>query len=303
MRVGRSTLARSERPLASAAAFAADLQGQIAERFGLSASIGVGPNKLIAKMAAGWSKPRGLTAMGVEDYQRAFWPRPARDLWGVGPQLEARLRALGIATVGDLAHAGDAGLESSFGIIGPQLARAARGEDETPLVPYHEGVEPKSMGHEVTLPEDSQDASALEATLLRLCDQVARRLRTEGYVGRTVCLKIRNHRFETRMRQTALAGFTDAHDRIFAAARALWQAQWRGEPLRLIGVTVAGLAPRPDPVQDELFASDSRAAELRRALDRLRDRLGEGTLVPAGSLARRRRLRHVPFGALRGRRP
>jgi DNA polymerase-4 len=284
--------------LAGAAAVAADIQRAIAERFHLGASIGVGPNKLVAKMAAGLEKPRGLTALDEAAFRRAFWPREAQEMWGVGPKLAGRMRSLGIRTVGDLARAPVPALQAAFGIVGPALREAAWGRDDTPLVPYHQGVDPKSMGHEVTLPADSAEPAFLEGILLRLSDQVARRLRSGGFLGRTVTLKLRDHRFVTITRQRALEGFTADHRLIFETARALWRAHWRGGPVRLLGVSVCALARRANGPQVELFEGDRRDCRLTEALDRLRDRLGEAALVPAGSLARRRSLRHVPFGAL-----
>jgi DNA polymerase-4 len=273
-----------------------DLQRRIEERFGLTASIGIGPSKLVAKMAAGLEKPKGLTVLDEEGFRRAFWPTEVRTMWGVGPKLSERMGTIGIATVGDLAHAPAQALEAVFGIIGPQLKEAAWGRDETPLVPYHQGVEAKSMGHEVTLPEDCDDPSYLEGTLLRLSDQVARRLRTEGYLGRTVAVKLRDKRFTTRIRQRVLPDFTADHLPVFDTARALWRENWNGEPLRLVGVTVSSLARARSGDQTELFAPDRRADRLRVAMDKVRDKLGEASLVPAGTLTHRRRLGHVPFG-------
>ena len=282
---------------------AREIQRSIAERFDLGASIGIGPNKLIAKMASGVHKPRGLTPFDPEAYCAHFWPQPVQELWGVGPQLAVRMRSLGITTVGELAHAPAEILEGAFGVIGPQLRDAARGHDETPLIPYHQGVPAKSMGHEVTLSRDSADRERLLGIVLRLSDQVARRLRTEGYVGRVVALKWRNHRFETRIRQRALDEHTDDHARVFAVARALFEALWDGNPVRLLGVSVSSLE-RSASVQAELFEQGRRTHDLRRALDRVRDKLGEASVVPAGSLVHRRSLGHVPFGAIgNGRRP
>ena len=282
------------------AAVAGEIQQAVAGRFGLGASIGVGPNKLIAKMAAGANKPRGLTVMDEARFREAFWPAEAQALWGVGPKLAERMRSLGILTVGDLAHAPTELLQSAFGIIGPQLREAARGRDETPMIPWHQGIDAKSMGHEVTLPEDCADPAFLEGTLLRLSDQVARRLRGEGYVGRVAALKLRDHRFQTLIRQRALPLATDDHHVLFETVRALWERNWNGGPLRLLGVTMASLS-RAGPDQAELFTVDRRNDLLTRALDRVRDKLGEASVVPLGSLAHRRSLGHVPFGALSSR--
>jgi DNA polymerase-4 len=209
------------------------------------------------------------------------------------------MRSLGITTVGELARAPDPLLKGAFGIIGPQLREAAWGRDDTPLVPYHEGVDAKSMGHEVTLPEDCADPRFLAGTLLRLSDQVTRRLRGDGYVGRVVALKLRNRRFETVIRQRAIARHTDDHRRVFEVARELLELNWNGEPLRLIGVSVSGLARRGGAAQVEMFEERTRRLRLREAMDSVRDRWGEAMLVPAGSLTHRRELGHVPFGAAR----
>lgn len=280
---------------------ARDIQRAIDERFGLGASIGVGPNKLIAKMAAGVAKPRGLTALDEPAFREHFGPQDVQSLWGVGPRLAVRMRSLGIMTVGDLARAPIEMLEVAFGIIGPQMREAAQGHDDTPLVPYHRGVDAKSMGHEVTLPADSGDPAFLEGTLLRLSDQVARRMRGDGYLGRTVALKLRTRRFETFMRQRALDGHTDDHRALFACARDLLHALWRGGPLRLLGVSMSGLVKRSPASQAELFEGDARARRLVETLDRVRDRHGEASVVPLGSLRHRRGRAHVPFGALSGR--
>jgi DNA polymerase IV len=294
LRGSRDSLAEGER-------LARVLQREIDTRFGLGASIGVGPNKLIAKMASGVNKPRGLTVLDEPRFQDTFWPRDVQELWGVGPKLAERMRSLGITTVGGLAHAPLPLLRGNFGVTGEHLREAAWGHDGTPLVPYHEGVDPKSMGHEITLPEDCDEAEWLEGTLLRLADQVGRRLRGEGFVGEVVTLKLRDHRFHTITRQRALNGATDDHTRIFEVARALLRANWAGTPVRLIGVSVGALAPAPDASQGELFATDDRSRRLRETLDRVRDKLGEASVVPAGSLQHRRSLGHVPFGAVRGK--
>src|SRR2546422_5699160 len=239
--------------------------------------------------------------MDEQAFRNEFWPREVQKLWGVGPKLATRMRSLGISTVGDLAHAPDPVLKQAFGIIGPQLKDAAWGRDDTPLVPFYQGVDAKSMGHEVTLPEDCSDTGFLEGTLLRLSDQVSRRLRSEGYVSRVVSVKIRNLRFETFIRQRALGEFTDDHGLIYRVARGLLEENWKGEPLRLLGVCASGLAKSESAVQHSLFQRFERDACCRQAIDRIRDRLGEVSLVPAGSLTHRRDLSHVPFGTLSSR--
>ena len=289
--------------LERATGIARRIQEAIDQRFHLGATIGVGPNKLIAKMASGVRKPRGITSFDVESFQRHFWPLGVQELWGVGPQIATRMRSLGIQTVGDLAHAPVETLKGAFGIIGPQMREAAHGHDDTPLVPYHQGVDPKSMGHEVTLPADCSDPVYLEGTLLRLSDQVARRLRGEGFVGRTVALKLRNSRFVTRLKQITLPHYTADHRLIFETAIQLLREVWKGDAVRLIGVSLSGLERLEQEGQAELFGAHDRQQRLRAAFDQVRDKLGEASLVPAGTLSYRSRLGHVPFGPIvsRGR--
>lgn len=274
-----------------------EIQERIAREHALGASIGIGPNKLIAKMASGVQKPKGLTALDEEGFRSLFWPRDVQALWGVGEKLAGHLNRLGIRTVGDLGRTPAHVLEQAFGVVGTHLLEAAWGRDRSPVVPYHEGVDPKSMGHEVTLADDSRDASYLEGILLRLSDQVARRLRGDGFAARTVTLKLRDFRFRTITRQRALASPVDDHRSLFEVARGLWRANWNGEPLRLLGVSASGLEKRGEGEQGELFAKDERSKALQEALDRVRDKLGEASVVPAGSLTHRREPGHVPFGA------
>jgi len=284
--------------LAWAEAVARGLQQDIFDTHHLGASIGIGPNKLIAKMASGVHKPKGITALSERTFRDTFWPLDVQELWGVGPKMSEHLKAMGMATVGALAHAQVSLMKQRFGVIGEHLIEAAWGRDRTPVIPYHQGVDPKSMGHEVTLPEDCRDPEFLEGTLLRLSDQVARRLRADGFKGRCVTVKLRDSRFHTITRQRALAAAIDHHIEIFENARALWREHWQGNPLRLLGVSVSMLE-HVEQSQLELFTRDEKSLALQAALDKVRDKLGEAAVVPAGSIAHRRTLGHVPFGAVK----
>ena len=220
-----------------------------------------------------------------------------QELWGVGPRLAERLRSMGLVAIGALARCPLGDLEQAFGVVGAHLHEAAWGRDASPIVPYHQGVDPKSMGHEVTLPEDCRDPEFLEGTLLRLSDQVARRLRGDGYLARTIVVKLRDQRFRTITRQRALATGVDDHRSLFEVACGLWRENWNGSPLRLLGVSASALEKQGEAEQIELFREGDRQKRLQGALDRLRDKLGEASVVPAGSLTHRRELGHVPFGA------
>ena len=253
------------------------------ERLGLSATVGIGPNKLIAKMASGLEKPQGLTQLDEPSFRARFWSQPTKVLWGIGEQTSIALERLGVVTIRDLAHFPEARLAGAFGVNGPRMKVAAWGQDLSPVVPYYEGVDARSMGHEFTLLNDLEDPDVLEGLLLRLADQVARRMRKEGYQGRIVVLKLRYADYETLLRQRALAGFTDDETVVGQVARRLFRENRGLKPVRLLGVTMAGLE-KPHAEQPGLFENDRRARALTRQVDVVRDRYGERAVLRAAAL-------------------
>ncbi len=270
--------------LDSAIPVAHAIQRAVARRVGLTATIGIASNKYIAKMASGVQKPRGLTVLTVERYRERFWPLGVKELWGIGEKTRGALEKLGIRTVGQLAKFPREFLTYHFGLNGESMQEAALGRDETPVVPYYEGIPVKSMGHEVTLAQDVADRDELLSTLLRLSDQVGRRLRADHYLGRVVSVKIRDARFRTVIRQRALPEVMDDEQQIFQTARLLLDEHWDGRPLRLIGVSVSGLVNAEGYYQQSLFAQDEHRRQMMEAVDELRDRFGEHALVKAGVL-------------------
>jgi len=268
----------------SAIPVARAIQRAVMRRTGLCATIGIAPNKYIAKMASGVQKPRGLTVLTVERYRATFWPRGVEELWGVGEKTREALAALGIRTAGQLAKFPRELLTYHFGLNGDHMRSAALGEDDSPVVPYYEGVPVKSMGHEVTLPEDVCDRDAIGSQLLRLSDMVGRRLRQDGYLCRIVAVKFRDARFRTTIRQRALPSLIDGEHAIYKTASALLDGNWDGKPLRLIGVSVSGLAAAAGLHQRSLFEEDEHRRKMVAVVDSLRDRFGDGALVKAGVL-------------------
>jgi DNA polymerase-4 len=273
-----------EATLNAAIPLAQAIQRAVHRRVGLTASIGIAPNKYVAKMGSGLRKPNGLTVLSVERFRSLFEAKPVSELWGIGEKTAASLAALGIRTVGQLARFPREFLTYHFGLNGDHMQDAARGEDESPVVPYYDGVPVKSMGHEYTLPEDLSDRERLGAHLLRLCDQVGRRLRVDGYLGRVIALKFRDARFKTLIRQRALAEVTDDETVIYRTASALLDEYWDGRALRLIGVSVSGLLSAQGFHQHDLFSSDEHRRKMTEAVDSLRDRFGDSALVRAGTL-------------------
>jgi len=264
------------------------IQRRLVRRLRLTASVGLGPNKLIAKMASKRQKPAGLTALDQQAFRRTFWPLPTQDLWGVGEKTSATLERMRIRTIGELAHTPRALLERVFGVVGGYLRAMSRGDDATPIIPYYEGVPVKSMGHEHTLSHDEDDPHRIESHLLRLTDQVARRLRTGGKLGRTVVLKLRFTNFRTITRQQTLPRPTATERVIFAAICDLLRKNLEGRSVRLIGVSVSSLVPAGGE-SGLLFPNDLRRQQMTRLVDDLRNRLGDDVLIRARVLGLRKR--------------
>lgn len=260
---------------------AASLQKEIHTRFNLPTSWGIASNKLVAKIATEVGKPHGLVVVPPGEEASFLADLPVRMLWGVGPKTQERLDEVGVRTIGDLARLPPELLTQRFGEHGLELASRARGEDFRPVV---EGHDPRSISAERTFPSDISDSVELHQQMLRLSEQVGRRLRKEARMGWTVKLKLRWPDFETITRQARLDQPTDRVREIFASALELLDRVWReGKPVRLIGVGVADLV---HPIRQlELFDHRwEREEKLQLALDRIRERYGPDAVRRAGGL-------------------
>jgi len=265
------------------------LKGDIRRELGLTASVGIGPNKLVAKMASEFQKPDGLTLITPGQLPGIFAPLAVDKLVGVGPRMRRNLRAMGIETVGDLARAPREVLEWRFGVMGRLLWRGAWGRDDSPVGRGGEDHEVKSFGHGLSLRGGTHDLEFLENTLLGLCEAVTRRMRREGYLGRTVDLRLRVGYAMGYARAKTLEEYTDLPSPVYAAARELLRREassglWT-EPVTTVGVSVTQLRRRHEGKQFTLWDYlDSREEKLTAALDALRDRYGEGVVTRASLL-------------------
>ncbi len=219
---------------------AREIKACILEETGLACSIGIAPNKLLAKLASDMDKPDGLTILSEQDVPSRVWPLPVRKLWGVGPKTEERLLALGVATIGDLAGLPLATLVARFGRAhGAYLHQAARGIDKSPLVTSRE---PKSFSRETTFQRDIRNPAVLAQVMARLVGDVAARLKRQGYRGRTVTVKLRYADFDTHLHAITLDRRSDDPAIIGQAARRCLARFPLEKRVRLIGVRVSGLA-------------------------------------------------------------
>jgi DNA polymerase-4 len=219
------------------------IQHQVHDEVGLSASLGVATNKLVAKVASDRDKPGGLTVVPPGEEASFLAPLPVRVLWGVGPVMARKLAALGVTTVGHLAALSEEELHQRFGQQGEAMALQARGIDRRPVVTEHKL---KSISQERTFSRDLVDAGALEQHLHRMSQKVAHQLKRRELAAGTVAIKLRYADFTTFTRQMTLAVPTDDADLIFQAARTLLdRARQRGRPIRLLGVAARRLSPPP----------------------------------------------------------
>lgn len=222
-----------------AAALAAALQRRIRRETGVSASIGVGPNKLVAKIATDVRKPAGLTVVRAEEAASFLAPMPARKIPGIGPKTEAALDAAGIRTCADVAAAPLPLLGAIVGSWAPSLQSHARGQDDSPVVADWER---KSIGSETTFLADEDDREAILRAFDELAGEAAAHLAQEKLLARTVTIKLRLSNFTTFTRARTLPGpFGDAAT-VREAARRLFLENDPGGPLRLVGVRLTGLA-------------------------------------------------------------
>jgi DNA polymerase-4 len=259
------------------------LQAGIRDELGLPSSIGIAPNKLVAKIATevgkkaakGDKPPFALTIVPSGKEAEFLSPLPADMLWGVGPKTSARLNELGIHTIGDIARWPEEELIRLFGENGREMAKHARGQDERPVVTEHET---KSVSQEVTFSRDVRDDQSLEKTLTDLSQEVGRRLRKNNLAGTTIKLKIRWPDFTTLTRQVTLTGTTNQGNEIAETALGLLRkVRKSGQAVRLIGVGVSGLG---EPMRQlELWGTDSeKERKLQAVVDELRKKFGDNAI-------------------------
>jgi DNA polymerase-4 len=258
------------------------IKATIRAEVGLTASVGVGTTKLVAKIASELRKPDGLVVVPPGGEAAFLAPLPISRLWGVGGKTAEALRDFGVVTIGDLAALPPDALVRRFGKHGASLVDRAHGRDPDPVAT---GDPAKSIGHEHTFDVDTADREVIERTLLGMADGVAWRLRASGLKAVTIALKLRDSSFTTITRQTGLDIPADLTEPIYEAAVGLLRRELHGQRIRLVGVTASNFRDRE---QLALFGEDDpRRRQAAEALDRIRRKYGEravtrGRLVRAG---------------------
>jgi len=268
--------------LGEPAAIASRIKDSIRVRTGLTASVGVASNKLVAKIASDLDKPDGLTVVPEERIREVLDPLSVRRLPGLGRKLGEKVEAAGLRTLGELRAASDAVLWPLFGRDTPRMRERAAGVDDRPVQP---DLEEKSLSAEDTFAQDVADPRRLDAQLCRLADLACQRLRARGLMAGRVGVKIRRHDFATFTRQRAIAPPTQEERTLRNVARELlsrWLGEHCGAKLRLLGVVLTELSPASQLGLFEGRAAEAqnpgRSASVDAAVDEVRARFGSGAL-------------------------
>jgi DNA polymerase-4 len=276
----------SRQLLGSAESIGAEIRRRIAAQTGLTASVGVAPNKLLAKIASDLNKPDGMCRIGADNARDILDELPIEKLFGIGPRTVPAVHAAGIRTFGDLRKAGDDVLRRLFGRHAASMRNRCSGIDDRPVLPDREE---KSISAEETFAVDLRAAAQLTVQLLRLADRAASRLRAHELAAGTVYVKIRRSDFTTFTRRRSLGPATQDTRVVSAAAKALleeWLAAQPHAAVRLLGVGVSDLRTLQ---QADLFdGGHAQGSRLDIAVDGIRGRFGEGLLTRASLLSRTR---------------
>ncbi len=252
-------------------------------QLGLTCSAGIAPNKLLAKLASDMQKPDGKVEIEPARVPQFMEQLPVSSLCGIGAHTERKLALLGITTCGRLGSADPLLLRKYFGVLGDQLSRMGRGEDDSPVVPVDETPDPKSVGHSMTLERDISSRQLLEFHLLRLSEMVGRRTRQAGFAGTTVTLTVRYRDFTTFTRQRSVPSAVCESPEIFHIAKSILSSIRLQQAVRLLGVSLANLV-KPSG-QLPLFPERQRAQAITRAMDAVNSRYGDFTLTFGSLLA------------------
>ena len=258
------------------------IKARIRDETKLTASVGVATAKLIAKIASDLKKPDGLVVVPPGTERAFLAPLPVRRLWGIGPKMEERLAKLGVHTIGQLA---EAKVTRLLGTHGLDLQRLARGEDDRPVVSDSGPAQSVSVEH--TFDADQGDSRELRRALLRLADELSRRLRAESMAGRTITLKYRDETFKTTTHARSRKAPTNVAADLFTLAAALFDEVHGSLKVRLLGIGVSGF---DEPAQKSLFEDEgsARGARIDGVRDRVREKFGKTALFRASELERKK---------------
>ena len=259
---------------------ARSIKDQIRNSEQLTCSIGVAPNKLLAKLGSSLRKPDGLVVVEEGEIEEILEDLPVSKLHGIGPKLTETLNSIGIFTCGQLGRSPVSILSKRFGTIGEGLHAMGLGLDDSPVVPFDEEEDAKSISHSVTLEEDTSDPNILKKVLLQLSERVSRRMRKEGFYGKRIVLTVRYSDFFTFSKQKTFPKWMNSGNEIFQVAFEIFNSVSHPKPIRLLGVGMSLL--KKEWCQLDLFEKRGKKDNLLKAMDRVNERFGDWTLTWAG---------------------
>lgn len=258
------------------------LKAQIRASFDITCSIGIAPNKLLAKLASDMQKPDGLTIIKPEDVSRVLEHLPVKELCGIGGKMERHLALMSIRTCGELGRYNEALLTKKFGILGRVYKQMGQGIDNSPVTPHQEDDEVKSVGHSMTLRQDVSSRQDILKFMLQLSEMVGRRARRYGVSGKTITLYIRFADFYSSIgKQDTLRNYISQSDDIYKTAIGILDTLELPLPVRLLGIRLTNLCYHDD--QLPLFPEERRKAQMVKAMDAVNNLFGDFT-VTYGSL-------------------
>lgn len=270
-------LTGTERLWGNAEAVAREIKEKIWAQEKLPCSIGIGPNKCIAKMACDYGKPNGLVVVNEKHVHDFLDPLSVRKLYGVGENTARELERMGLNTIGELRQFPKAHLVGSFGIIGASLWERANGRDPSQVIPYREA---KSVSHETTFETDISDMRLIQETVLALSEKVGFRVREMGAVGHVASLKVRFYDYQTHLRHHRLKEGTDLTEVIYQTGlQLLGEFASDPRPIRLIGIGLSGLLSRSE-CQLNLFTEKEyfKRKKAHETVDKLKQKYGENII-------------------------
>lgn len=260
---------------------AKQIQKRLLDELDIPCSIGIGPNKFLAKTASDMKKPLGITVLRIRDLPTKLWPLPVDKMYGVGEKTAEKLKKMNIHTIGDLAKADMYTVSQVLGINGERLINRANGRDPRPVDPDSVN-EFKSIGNSQTLPHDTTDLTEMRQILSQLAERVEERLKRRELKGKTVQLMIRYSNRKTITRSRKLDRFIDDKDTIMEVIQDLLSEHWSHEPVRLLGVTVQDLLEKQYVVEQlDLFTYQEveKKLAIHETVEQLREKFGEDTFV------------------------
>jgi DNA polymerase IV len=260
------------------------IKSRIKHLFNITCSIGIAPNKLLAKLASDMHKPDGLTIIEPDNVSSILEQMPINELCGIGKKMQRHLNMMSIYTCGELGRCDEARLTRKFGIVGRRLKEMGQGTDTTPVVPFGKEDDVKSVGHSSTLERDIDDPAEIRRFLLQLSEMVGSRARRYNVSGKTIHLYVRYADFFSSWgKQTTLKQYINLSDDIYRTALSILNTVELEQPVRLLGISLSNLKHQAE--QLPLFEEERRKLFATQAMDSINDRFGSmavtfGSLLP-----------------------